>query len=261
MERPSLEGVYRPTSYLHENLFPEPHLLINKSLADAVRADPGAVLAQGVIDEVDQLAFKYLQNDPGYAAIRLDPVNTSLLSTSSRKRSLDQNFAGSNLHPQFRSFPDSRISLTDKNEKDNNNLNKDGGRTLNDGISSSNAKERGLLRHPGMPPHQVSGGMHNGPVSGSGGGPLIPFHGMQGHPHMTRPPPIPMNMNQTLIGNHQRRGKNQSNHIHGSSNRNGSNRHQGKSMKNKPKYSPAEKGAKKDDGTKALSGAEPSSVP
>ena len=246
--------------YLHENnMYPDPHLLLNnlnKSVADAVQADPASVLAQDVIDEVDQLAFKYLKNDPGYSGIRLEPVNTYLLSTSMRNHSFNHgqpNMPSSVMQPnglQVGPFPSGMghpgSTLSDSAKKGNieQSLN-DRGKMPNDNVSGSNPSKRGLLPVPimhhqiaphGMPPQQ--GVLYS--VKPDLGGSHVPYHPLQGS-HMIRP----QMLNRPPLVNNQPIGKNTPKNTQ--SGDRSSNRYQGpksfkKLKKNKHKKLTTEKG-------------------
>jgi hypothetical protein len=228
------------TPYLHENnMFPDTQVLINslnKSLADAVQADPASVLAQGVIDEVDQLAFKYLKNDPGYNGVRLEPVNTYLLSTSLKNHALNHGQPYMQPHGlQIGSFPGGMnrpgSNLPDSAKKVNPEQSvNDRGKRPGDNISSSNHTERGLLPVPivhhqiplnGMPPQHLGMPPQQGVLYGVrpelGGSHILPFHPLQGS-HMFRPqmlnqPPL-LNIGKAMPKNTQL-GDRSSNRYHG----------------------------------------------
>lgn len=62
------------------NFSEAPHLMNKGVVGSQISGEnaypnPAAVLGQGLIEEVDQLALKYLQNHPGYLGIRLEPLD------------------------------------------------------------------------------------------------------------------------------------------------------------------------------------------
>ncbi|MCO5562557.1 hypothetical protein L7F22_016185 [Adiantum nelumboides] len=101
----------------------DPQVLMGRHPVDGgPPPDPAVILGQGMIEEADQLALKYLQNNPAIAGIRLEPVNISLLSSSRNNAqssfsnpTMDHDqggFAAANLQPNghpFSAAPNSRF--------------------------------------------------------------------------------------------------------------------------------------------------------
>eukprot|EP00250_Pteridium_aquilinum_P020866 c24971_g1_i1 orf=184-1965(+) len=202
---------HRLSSALHGT---ESQLLMNRALADGANPDPAVILGQGMIEQVDQLALKYLQNNPGFVGIRLDPVNMSLLSSSLRNNprtsfsnpSMDRdqaNFAAASLQPmgprQGVPFPAGGDGIPNprflghlgSSVPDAANMDRmehrgaDGGKILGRFMPGSIASERGLLPIPAMPHHvPLQPGM---PVPNQAGFPLQP--GMPNQPGMMHPFP------------------------------------------------------------------------
>lgn len=193
------------------NAFPESQLLMSKSHAEGANPDPAVVLGQGMIERVDQLALKYLQNQPGFAGIRLEPVNASLLSSTWRSNpqsgfsnpSMDHhpssmpiggNFGALNLQPNGVAFPAVGGGLPNPRLPSSSvpdSLNRDrvehseGGNIMGHFMPGALGSERGLLPAPGMHHHlPLQPGM---PLPSQSGFPLQP--GMPNQPGMVLPFP------------------------------------------------------------------------
>ncbi|KAI5080084.1 hypothetical protein GOP47_0005563 [Adiantum capillus-veneris] len=161
--------------------------------------DPAVILGQGMIEEADQLALKYLQNNPAIAGIRLEPVNISLLSSSLRNNAQpnhtmdhDQGgFAAVNLQPNGTPFPAGQnprfLGLPGGSGPDSANIDRmehlgaDGGKRFGQFLPGSlGGGERGLLPMPSMQ-HHIPG---MPPVNQAGFPPSLP-----NQPGMIRPFP------------------------------------------------------------------------
>lgn len=161
----------------------EPQGLTSRPHADGFPPpDPAVILRQGMIEEADQLALKYLQNNPAIAGIRLEPVNLSLLSSSLRN----------NLQPSFSNGP------LDRDQGGFGALQLNGmpfpagqnSRFLgHPGSSASDAANMDRMEHSGVDGGKLFGQFMPGSLGGGERGllPIPPTHHIAGMPPPNQP--------------------------------------------------------------------------
>ncbi|KAH7373931.1 hypothetical protein KP509_17G080100 [Ceratopteris richardii] len=89
----------------------EPQLPINRPHVDGGPIpDPAAILGPGMIEEADQVALKYLKDNPAIVGIRLEPVNISLLSSALRNN-LPSGLLNASISRDHGAFPAFNLQL------------------------------------------------------------------------------------------------------------------------------------------------------